>query len=70
MSTTIRMVFQNSTGKDISLSYNYADPSVEGSSVKSVMEAIIDHGDVFADAPVSIVGAELITRVTTDVDLS
>ena len=70
MSTSLRLVFKSAGGNDLSMTYSYADPSVDASSVKSVMEAIVDHGDIFAEPPVSIVGAELISRVVTELDLS
>ena len=70
MATTnkLRLGFKDATGKSISATYNYADPT-KGAFVRALMEGMIANGAIYATAPASIVDAAFITTTETPVEL-
>jgi len=68
--TTLRLVFGASNDKKVTFSYPNAKNTATATQVKTLMQAIVANGEIFAEEPLSIVGAELIARDITEVDVS
>jgi hypothetical protein len=62
------MVFKTGQDKNLYVTTDYVKSGVTGAEIKTYMDKLIDVGEYFVVPPVSIVGAELITR--SDVDLN
>jgi hypothetical protein len=68
--TNMRLVFESGSGNKISITYPYVDPDVDPDDVVALMEAIIENNDIYVEPPVKGVGAELIAKNTTEIDVS
>ena len=68
--TTLRLVFLASNDKKLTFTYPNADSSASASQVKTLMQVIIANGDIFAEEPLSIVGAEFVARDVTEINVS
>lgn len=70
MATKLVMDFKDGNGDTVRISYNYADPEVQTSSVKALVNGIIANGSFFTKPPVSASAAKLVTTTETAIDLS
>ena len=70
MEYTLRLVFESSGGRKINFSYTNVNPEASATQVKTLMQVLIANGDIFAEVPMSIVGAEFIGRQVTPVDVA
>jgi hypothetical protein len=70
MATSLRLVFGANAGKKVSIAYNYADATCGNASVKSLMQTIIANGEIFAEPPLSIVGAEFVSTIRQTANVS
>ncbi len=68
--TTLRLVFKDASDRNKSLTYGLVKDNPAPSDVKDLMTAIVANGSIFEIAPASIVGAELITKNVTDINVS
>ena len=68
--TTLRLVFTGSNDKKVIFSFPLADSSASAAQVKTLMQVIVANGDIFAEEPLALVGAEFINRGVTPVDIS
>ena len=71
MATSLRCVFRADGNQDrrITVTFNHADITATGAQVKTLMEAMIDNKEIYADEPGSIVGAEFVARAVIPVDV-
>ena len=67
--TKLSLEFVDEDGAKMSRSYNYANPSVTGTQVKTLMTAMITNGSIFSTPPAIIKGAYLITTDKNAIDL-
>jgi hypothetical protein len=63
-------MFKANGGKDISLTYPYANASATSAQVKGLMQEIVANGDIYAEAPLSLADAQFINRTVVPVNLS
>ena len=63
---TFRMKFLTDLGKTFVVSLNYAKETISAAEAEAAMDAVIDN-DIFDQALVSIVGAELVDRTVTEI---
>lgn len=67
--TKLSLEFVDEDGAKMSRSYNYANPSVTGTQVKTLMNSMITNGSIFNTPPAIIKGAYLITTDKNAIDL-
>ena len=70
MEITLRCVFGGAGDKKITMSWALADQSAPAGLIKALMQIIIINGDIFAEVPTSIIGAEFVARQITPVNVS
>jgi hypothetical protein len=70
MATSLKLVFGAGGDKKVSLTFPYADGSSGAEDIKSLMEEIVDNGEIYVEPPLSATGAEFVTRTVTPIDLS
>jgi len=69
-STRLSLDFSDSHGNLINMTYSNAKNNVTDAQVKALMQGIIANGSIFADIPVTIREAHVITTEAIPVDLS
>jgi hypothetical protein len=67
---TLRCVFGTSSDKKLTLSYAVADPGAPAAAVKTFMQLCVANGDIFAERPMSLIGAEFVSRAITPINVS
>ena len=67
--TKLSMVFLNSAGDEITYGYNYVKADTTAQQATTLMTAMIENGDIFASAPVTIKSAKLITTTETPLEI-
>ena len=72
MASGIKLVlkFEDSNGKDVIFSFNYAKPSTTTTQVKALMNGIITNGSIFTNVPATAKSATLVTTSESEYDLS
>lgn len=70
VSYKLAYVFEGSNGKDLNISYNYADPEVESTDVIALANGIIENRVIFTNAPVAVKSAKLIATETTSFNVN
>lgn len=68
--TRLELTFNNSAGKKIIFSFNYAKPAVSTANVKALMNSIITNGSIFTSVPTEAVSAKCVTVTENEYDLS
>ena len=58
------------TDGNVKFSYNYANPDVQVSKVKALVNGMATHGAVFENPPVEAISAKIVTTTEEDYDLS
>jgi hypothetical protein len=69
MATSLKLVFGAGGGKKVSLTFPYADGAADAEDVKSLMEGIVDNGEIYVEPPLTAVEADFVTHTVTPVDL-
>lgn len=72
MATTNKLAlsFEGANGKDVSLSYAYADPEVTAATVKTLVNTIIANKEIFDNPPTTAKSAKIVTTEETYFNLS
>ena len=71
MADTTKIVFTMSTADgEKNFSYLDANPSASESAVKAVGQALITNGSIFANPPLEVKSAKLVTVTEEEYDLS
>jgi hypothetical protein len=70
MATSLNLKFNASGEKKVSMTYPYADSACGDAQVKTLMQTIVANGEIFAEPPLALAGAEFVTRTVIPVDLS
>ena len=70
MATKLVAQFKDGDSKTIQWSFNYTDPDVATSAVSTLMSTMITNGNIYANPPLSVVGAKLVTTTETILDLN
>lgn len=61
----LSLKFETSAGKEVSMSYNPAEPTVTASDVDSLMDTIVANKGIFVDEPSVKVSAAMVDTTTT-----
>lgn len=69
-SNKLVLVFNGSTGKETTITFNYADPEVEAADVRALVTGILANGSIFDTVPLSAVSAKLVQTTETVYTLS
>ena len=69
MAATLRMVFGMNGGKKVTLAYPHAKQTATSAQVRTAMEAIVTNKDIFPKEPQTIIGAEIVERIVTTLDV-
>ncbi|MDR1377952.1 MAG: DUF2922 domain-containing protein [Synergistaceae bacterium] len=69
MAVSLKLTFDASGGKTVSMTFPYADVSADAEDVKALMDEIVDNSEIFAEPPLTAVTAEFITHTVTPIDL-
>ena len=67
--TRLAMTFEDASGDDFTMNYNYADSSATGQKVKNLMLGMITYGSIFQRVPTVKKSAQFITTTKADVDI-
>ena len=59
--TRLVLGFKDSSDNDFTFMFNYAKPSASLTNVRSLMNTIIENGDIFKRVPVTAVSAKTVT---------
>ena len=70
MANSLKASFEDSAGKQITSTYNYVKDSVTDAQVKALMQGMVANNDIYANPPIAIVKAEIVTTVTRAVNLA
>lgn len=72
MASTVRltMTFLSTEGKNMSISYRYADSSVSSAAVNTLMSTMIENGSIFKTKPASKRSAKLTTTSEESLDIT
>ena len=69
MARRLKLYFTGAGDRKINRILPYADDNAAGSDVKALMSGIIANGDIYTDAPLAIVKAELLDSSTAPITL-
>lgn len=67
--TSLVMSFFDGENNSVNFTYKYADPQVQASTVKTLSQAIITNGSIYANTPVTAKSAKLVTTIETPISL-
>ncbi len=70
MASRLLLEFKDASNATVKFSYNYANPEVAPNDVKSLVQAMITNGSIFAHPPVTAVSAKLIEISESEINLS
>lgn len=70
MATRLKLIFNNSAGSTTTYSYSYANPEATSTQVNALIAGMITNGDIFANPPISIKSASVVTTTETTFDVS
>lgn len=68
MAVTLRCNFKDASGEDMSMNFKHADKT-KGANVRAFMETVIGNAAVYVKKPISLVSAEFIETLSTDIPL-
>ena len=66
---TLRTKFLDSAGKELVVSFPYADPT-KSAAVKPLMDGMIAKGAIYANAPMSKKAADYVVTTTTPINIT
>lgn len=69
-STKLVMTFTGTNGKNLQLSYKYANEEVQNATVNALMNGIIENGAIFATVPAAKKAAKVVITSESEVELS
>lgn len=64
------LTFVNSSGNDVVMTFDYADPSISNSAVKNLMNTIITNGSIYDNVPVTAKSAKMVITSETEYNIS
>ena len=70
MATSLKLVFDGSDGKKLSLTFPHANASASSGQVKTLMQDIVGNGEIYAEPPTGLNEAEFHINTVVPVDLS
>ncbi len=70
MATRLKLIFNNSVGGTTTYSYSYANPEATAQNVNALIAGMVTNGDIFANPPVSIKSASIVTTTERTIDVS
>ena len=70
MASSLKLTFNASGDKKVSVTFPYADDSAAPAQVKNLMQQMVANNTIYAEAPLALAGVEFINRTSTSVDLS
>ena len=70
MEITLRCVFGGAGDKKITMTWGSADQTASAAQIKALMQVIVSNGEIFAEVPTSIIGAEFVARQVTPINVS
>lgn len=72
MASTVRltMSFLSTEGKNMTMSYRYADSNVSTAAVNTLMSTLIENGSIFKSKPASKRAAKLTTTTEETLEIS
>lgn len=70
MANSLKASFKDAGGKQITATFPYVKDSAADAQVKALMEGMVANSDIYANPPVSLVKAEIVSTVTREVSLA
>ena len=70
MAVNLKLAFGGLGDKKVSFNFPFADIDSTPAQVKTLMQAIVTNGDIYAEVPASLLKADFVTNTITPVDLS
>lgn len=67
--TSLVMSFYDGENNTVNFTFKYADPQVQGSTVKTLSQAMITNGSIYANTPVTAKSAKIVTTTETPISL-
>jgi len=66
----LQLTFETNEGKTTTMTFAYAKPNAEASSVRALMQTIVNNGEIFENVPTVMKSAKTITTSENVYDLS
>ena len=70
MLINLRLAFDGNGGRRVSFNFPHADIDASAAQVKTLMQAIVANGDIYADVPQAPLRAEFFIREVRPIDIS
>ena len=70
MAFMLRVKFTGADDKKLSWTFPFVNTAIDGLPVKTLMNAMIANGDIFAEPPLTKVGAEFVVNNSIPIDLN
>lgn len=68
--TTLRCIFTDTTGSDVTFNFKYADPEATRTDINALMTGMITNNSIYENPPAIKKSATLITTEETTIDVS
>lgn len=68
--TSLVMSFYDGENNTINFTYKYANPSVQATTVRTLSQAMITNGSIYANTPVTAKSAKIVTTTETPIALN
>ena len=69
MATNLKLVFDGTSGKKVSFNYPFANSYAPAAQVKTLMQTMVDNGDIYSDIPQSASKAEFFVSQVIPIDI-
>ncbi|MDR1049311.1 MAG: DUF2922 domain-containing protein [Synergistaceae bacterium] len=69
MAVSLSLKFNAAGDRKVSMTFPYADSTAGDAQVKSLMQSIVANGEIYAEPPLTLAGAEFVSRTVIPVDL-
>ena len=70
MAARLRIVFDGSNDKKVSLSFPFVNAASNPAMIKILAQTIVTNGDIYAEPPLAPKSAEFVVNTTTPIDIS
>ena len=70
MTTNLRLIFDGDGGKRVSFNFPFANRDASATQVKSLMQIIVANGDIYSEAPQSLLKAEFAVNEVIPINIS
>ena len=67
--TILQLIFSGTAEKKLMMRFSNAKATATAAQVKALMEAIVENGEVYAELPVGLLEANMISTTKTPVSL-